>query len=96
LITAQNANVSTPSNNDVSSNRMSQGPSRMTDYYITSTTGKRCIFSNDEKKTELKIIFYNILDVICVEMNKRFDENGEFYAVLGVGIRLNFKRIFRL
>ncbi|KAL5236941.1 hypothetical protein ACI65C_004351 [Semiaphis heraclei] len=61
LIIAQNANVSTPSNNDVSSNRMSQGPSRMTDYYITSTT-----------------------DVICVEMNKRFDENGEFYAVLGV------------
>ncbi|KAL5246176.1 hypothetical protein ACI65C_013584 [Semiaphis heraclei] len=64
LIIAQNANVSTPSNNDVSSNRMSQGPSRMTDYYITSTTGKR--------------------HVICVEMNKRFDENGEFYAVLGV------------
>eukprot|EP00102_Acyrthosiphon_pisum_P021036 XP_016658246.1 PREDICTED: uncharacterized protein LOC103308765 [Acyrthosiphon pisum] len=84
LIIAQNANVSTPSNNDVSSNRMSQGSSRMTDYYITSTTGKRRIFSNDEKKTELKIIFYNILDVICVEMNRRFDENGEFYAVLGV------------
>ncbi|KAL4126441.1 hypothetical protein QTP88_010663 [Uroleucon formosanum] len=84
LIIAQNANISTPSNNDVSSNRMSQGSSRMTDYYITSTTGKRRIFSNDEKKTELKIIFYNILDVICVEMNRRFDENGEFYAVLGV------------
>ncbi|XP_029347336.1 uncharacterized protein LOC103308765 [Acyrthosiphon pisum] len=64
LIIAQNANVSTPSNNDVSSNRMSQGSSRMTDYYITSTTGKR--------------------HVICVEMNRRFDENGEFYAVLGV------------
>ncbi|KAL4104546.1 hypothetical protein QTP88_019841 [Uroleucon formosanum] len=61
LIIAQNANISTPSNNDVSSNRMSQGSSRMTDYYITSTT-----------------------DVICVEMNRRFDENGEFYAVLGV------------
>ncbi|KAL4101250.1 hypothetical protein QTP88_021270 [Uroleucon formosanum] len=64
LIIAQNANISTPSNNDVSSNRMSQGSSRMTDYYITSTTGKR--------------------HVICVEMNRRFDENGEFYAVLGV------------
>ncbi|KAL4135603.1 hypothetical protein QTP88_007201 [Uroleucon formosanum] len=61
LIIAQNANVSTPSNSDVSSNRMSQGSSRMTDYYITSTTG-----------------------IICVEMNRRFDENYEFYAVLRV------------
>jgi len=50
LIIAQNANVSTPPNNDVSSNRMSQGSNRMTDYYIISTTGKRSIFSNDEKK----------------------------------------------
>ena len=31
-----------------------------------------------------KIIFYNILDVICVEMNRRFDENGELFEVLGV------------
>lgn len=43
----------------------------MTDYYIISTTGKRRIFSNKENKTERKIIFNNILDVIiviCVEM----------------------------
>jgi hypothetical protein len=41
---------------------MSQGLSGMTDYYIISTTGKRRIFQT-RKKTELKIIFYNILDV---------------------------------
>jgi hypothetical protein len=78
LIIAHNANVSTPSN------RMSQGSSGMTDYNINSTTGKRRIYSNYEKKTEIKIIYYNILDVICVEMNRRFDEIGKFYAVLGV------------
>jgi len=34
LIIAQNANVSTSLNSDVSSNRMSQGSCRMTDYYF--------------------------------------------------------------
>lgn len=32
----------------------------------------------------MKILLRNIIDVICFEMNKRFDENGELYAVLSV------------
>jgi hypothetical protein len=46
--------LSIQSNNDISSNMMSQSSSRMMDYYITSITGKRRIFSNEKKKLNLK------------------------------------------
>ncbi|CAI6373397.1 unnamed protein product [Macrosiphum euphorbiae] len=71
-----------PSSDNLSSNRTRQNSSTLADYYVTITTGKRMAYSSDDMKTEQKKIFFNILDVIYFEMNRRFNTNDDMYATL--------------
>jgi hypothetical protein len=61
-------------------NKKRQNSSTLADYYVTITIGKRMAYSFDNMKTEQKIIFINILDVIYFEMNQRFNTNDVMYA----------------
>jgi len=81
LVIAQNSKIPTPPrDNLLSSNRTRQNSSTLADYYVTITTGKR--MASDNMKTEQKRIFFNILDVIYFEMNRRFNTNDDMYATL--------------
>lgn len=83
LIITHNSKIPTPSSeNFSSSNRSRQNASTMTDYYVTINTGKRRVYSSEEIKTDQKRIFYNILDVICSEMNRRFNKKDTIYTTL--------------
>lgn len=82
LVIAQNSKIPTPSSDNLSSNRTRQNSSTLADYYVTITTGKRMAYSSDDMKTEQKRIFFNILDVIYFEMNRRFNTNDDMYATL--------------
>ncbi|XP_022166373.1 zinc finger MYM-type protein 1-like [Myzus persicae] len=84
LVIAQNSKIPTPSSDNLSSKRTQQNSSTLADYYVTITTGKRkrMAYSSDDMKTEQKRIFFNILDVIYFEMNRRFNTKDDMYATL--------------
>lgn len=71
-ITASNLNISL--SND--KKRRTNINSTLTNYVITSTTGFK---NTDITIQNMRVMYFTVLDNILSEMNKRFDNNSDFY-----------------